>query len=168
MSPEGSLNPTLVFPASESEIHVYPSDYVRLEFKRVHRDARVPYRKRETDAGYDLFSIEEVTIKPHSTENIRTGVIVVCPKGWQLLIEGRSSVWINGVAPFHAVIDSTYTGEMMVRLMNVSDTPYHIEKHDRIAQFVLHKAYSAVFVEVDEFSPDYNQRGEAGFGSSGR
>ena len=163
------MDPTLVFPLADKEtIRQYPSDYVRLEFKLVDPEARVPYRKRETDAGYDLFSIEAVTIQPHSTENIRTGIIVVCPQGWQLLIEGRSSVWINGVAPFHAVIDSTYIGEMMVRLMNVSDIPYHIEKHDRIAQFVLHRAHSAVFFEVEQFSAEYDQRGKAGFGSSGR
>jgi dUTP pyrophosphatase len=77
-------------------------------------------------------------------------------------------MYLNCVAPFHAIIDSTYTGEMMVRMMNIGDTAYHVKKHDRIAQVIIHKAYNADFVEVEEFSEAYNKRGTAGFGSSGR
>jgi dUTP pyrophosphatase len=163
------MNPTLVFPLSDKAImHQWPIDYVRLEYKLVDPEARVPYRKRETDAGYDIFSIEDMIIKPHSTENIRTGIIVVCPQGYYYTVEGRSSMWIAGVAPFHGIIDTGYTGQLFVRLMNISDVDYHVKKFDRIAQIILHKTYSAVFIEVDEFSAEYSQRGEAGFGSSGR
>jgi dUTP pyrophosphatase len=163
------MNPTLVFPLADKEtIHQYPADYVRLEYKLVDPEARVPYRKRDTDAGYDIASIEDITIKPHSTENIRTGIIVVCPAGYYYTVEGRSSMWIAGVAPFHGIIDTGYTGQLFVRLMNISDVDYHVKKFDRIAQIILHKTHSAAFVEVDEFSDAYNQRGEAGFGSSGR
>ncbi|MFA5767773.1 MAG: hypothetical protein WC919_07695, partial [Candidatus Paceibacterota bacterium] len=94
------MNPTLVFPLADKAIlRQWPIDYVRLEYKLVDPEARVPYRKRETDAGYDIFSIEDVTIKPHSTENIRTGIIVACPKGYYYTVEGRSSMWNAGVAP---------------------------------------------------------------------
>jgi dUTP pyrophosphatase len=163
------MNSTLVFPLSDKEtIHQYPADYVRLEYKLVDPEARVPYRKRETDSGYDIFSIEDVFIKPHSTENIKTGIIITCPSGYYYTVEGRSSMWIAGVAPFHGIIDATYTGLLFVRLFNVSDVEYHVKKFDRIAQIILHRTYNAAFVEVDEFSEGYNQRGEAGFGSSGR
>lgn len=159
----------MVFPLADEETVVrYPAGFVRLEYKLVDPEAKVPFRKRETDAGYDIYSIEDVTIKPHSTENIKTGIIVVCPQGYYIVVEGRSSMWVNGVAPFHGILDTGYTGPLFVRLMNISDVDYHVKKHDRIAQIILHKAYSAVFVEVDEFSDGYNQRGEAGFGSSGR
>ncbi|MCK9558753.1 MAG: dUTP diphosphatase [Candidatus Cloacimonetes bacterium] len=161
------MSETLVFPLG-SPIHIVPPDYVRLEYKLIHKDAKVPFRKRETDAGYDLHSIDDVDIQPHETENIRSGIILACPAGYYLVVEGRSSMYLNCVAPFHAIIDATYTGEMMVRLMNIGDTVYHVKKHDRIAQVVIHKAYSAAFVEVDEFSDAYNQRGTAGFGSSGK
>jgi dUTP pyrophosphatase len=163
------MDPTLVHTLADKEkkkIQRYPVDYIRLEYKLVDLEARVPYRKRETDAGYDIFSIEDVVIKPHSTENIKTGIIVVCPQGYYLVVEGRSSMWVNGVAPFHGILDTGYSGQLFVRLMNISDVDYHVKKHDRIAQIIIHKAHSAVFVEVDEFS--YNQRGEKGFGSSGR
>jgi deoxyuridine 5'-triphosphate nucleotidohydrolase len=163
------MNATLVFPLSEKkQIVQYPEDFVRLEFKLIDPEARVPYRKRDTDSGYDVYSIEDVTIKPHSTENIRTGIIVACPAGWYYTVEGRSSMWIAGVAPFHGIIDATYTGPLFVRLFNMSDAEYCIKKHDRVAQIILHKAYNAAFVEVEEFSTTHNQRGAAGFGSSGR
>ena len=145
-----------------------PGDYIRLEYKIIHPDAKVPFRKRATDAGYDLYSIDDIDIQPHATENVRCGIIIVCPEGYYIVIEGRSSMYLNCVAPFHAIIDSTYTGEMMVRLMNIGDTVYHVKKHDRIAQITIHRAYNADFVEVSEFSDAYNQRGIAGFGSSGR
>lgn len=141
---------------------------VRLEYKYLSDEARLPYRKRDTDAGYDIYSIEDVVIEPHDTKNIQTGIVVVCPPGYYMTVEGRSSMWSNGVAPFHGIIDGTYTGPLMVRLMNVSNNTYHVKKHDRIAQIVLHKIISAFFKEVDEFSPHYTQRGNAGFGSSGR
>lgn len=163
------MNPTLVFPLADKEtIHQYPADYVRLEYKLIDPEARVPYRKRETDAGYDVFSIEDVFIKPHSTENIRTGIIVTCPKDYYIVVEGRSSMWVAGVAPFHGILDTGYNGPLFVRLFNISDVEYHVKKFDRIAQIILHKTYNAAFIEVDEFSEGYNQRGEAGFGSSGR
>jgi dUTP pyrophosphatase len=162
------MNPTLVFPLADKEIHQYPANYVRLEYKLVDPEARAPYRKRETDAGYDVASIENITIKPHGTENIKTGIIVTCSKGYYITVEGRSSMWSAGVAPFHGILDTGYNGPLFVRLFNISDVDYHVKKFDRIAQIILHRAYSAAFVEVDEFSAEYNQRGIAGFGSSGR
>jgi dUTP pyrophosphatase len=163
------MDPTLVFPLADKTImHQWPIDYVRLEYKLIHKDARIPCRKRLTDAGYDVASIEDVIIKPHNTMNIKTGIIVVCPPGFYITIDGRSGMWTNGVTPFRAIIDGTYTGEMMVRLMNISDKEYHVKKYDRIAQMIIHEVINAAFDEVKEFSAEYNQRGEAGFGSSGR
>jgi deoxyuridine 5'-triphosphate nucleotidohydrolase len=162
------MNTALVFPLSEKNQIQCPEEFVHLEFKCIDPEARIPYRKRDTDSGYDVYSIEDVTIKPHSTENIQTGIIVACPAGWYYTVEGRSSMWISGVAPFHGIVDATFTGPLFVRLFNMSDVEYCVKKHDRVAQIILHRAHNAVFVEVEEFSAAYNQRGTAGFGSSGR
>lgn len=162
----GIIDPVLCGHANK--FGIIPANYVRLEFKLAHPDAKIPFRKRITDAGYDIHSIESVCIDPHCTQNIHTGIIVVCPEGYFITVEGRSSMWSNGVAPFHGILDSGYQGELMVRLMNISDDQYTVEKHDRIAQIVLHQALNAVFVEVETFSKEYSQRGLAGFGSSGR
>jgi dUTP pyrophosphatase len=141
---------------------------VRLECKLLHPDARLPTRSRTTDAGYDLSSIEEAVVPPHDTVKIDTGIAVSAPAGYYYTIDGRSSLWMKRVIPFRGIIDGTYTGPLIVILSNHSDDEYKINKGDRIAQMVLHRINHCDVVQVNEFSPYYNQRGQNGFGSTGR
>lgn len=141
---------------------------IHMEYKLVHPDAKLPFRKRTTDAGYDLSSVEDKTIEPHSTENISTGIKIACPPGTYYTIEGRSSLWSLGIAPYRGIIDAGYNGDLMVTIMNISNKAYHISKGDRIAQILPHRQLDIDFTEVEKFSPDYDIRGESGFGSSGK
>lgn len=140
----------------------------RFEYQKVNHDAKLPFRKRTTDAGYDLASIENVIIPPHGTVNIHTGLKIACPPGTYFSIEGRSSMWTKGVTPYRGIIDAGYNGDLMITLMNISDTQYEISKGDRVAQLIAHRQYDIDFIHVDQFSPYYNIRGTAGFGSSGK
>lgn len=140
---------------------------VRLEVQLIDDKAKIPFRKRNTDAGYDLYSIEDVAIKSGMSKIIRTGIKISCPPGFYYTIEGRSSLWIQGVFPNRGIIDATYTGEVVVSLVNVSEEPFKISCGDRIAQIILHKQYDADFVLVGSFSPEYSRRGINGFGSTG-
>jgi dUTP pyrophosphatase len=148
-----------------AEVHDVP---VRLECLLVHPDARLPLRKRVTDAGHDIASVVDIVVPPHGAVNVDTGIIVVAPEGWYLTVEGRSSMWMRGVAPFRGVIDGGYTGGLMVAMMNVSDNSYQIQKGDRIAQIILHKIQHFDLAVVNSLSPEYCIRGTNGFGSSGR
>ena len=141
---------------------------VRLECKLDDPDAILPTRSRTTDAGYDLYTITEHILAPQETHRFETGLRIAAPNGWYYTIEGRSSLWTQGIVPFRGIIDGGYTGLVGVRLMNLSIVPYVIKKHDRIAQLVLHRVRHADIIVVEEFSPEYNCRGTAGFGSSGR
>lgn len=141
---------------------------VRLEMRLVHPDAKMPFRKRTTDAGYDLYSVENVILQPGRATIVQTGIQIACPPGFYYTIDGRSSLWKIGIFPNRGIIDSTFTDDVVISLVNVNDDAYHIKKGDRIAQIVLHRQYDAQFVEVQEFSPTYNQRGTDGFGSSGK
>jgi len=141
---------------------------VRLETKFIHSDAKLPYRKRDTDAGYDIHAVENVILKPHSVTTVHTGIQISAPEGFYYTIEGRSSLFKAGINPHRGIIDATYTGEVVVALVSMSDEPYEVKVGDRIAQIVLHKYYDADFALVDEFSTQYDQRGTDGFGSSGR
>lgn len=147
-----------------SDIHLRP----RIEYKLAHQDAKVPYRKRVTDAGYDLSSIEDVLIPPRGFANISTGIILSAPEGWYYTIEGRSSMWKRGIMVFSGTIDSNYCDVVFAGLYNLKDEEYRVQKGDRIAQMVLRRLYSADFVEVKEFGMNYSQRGTDGWGSSGR
>lgn len=144
------------------------SHQIRIECKLIDDKARVPSKIRVTDAGYDLASIEDVLVNPRDIINVRTGVIFVVPAGYYFSIEGRSSLWSKGILPFSGIIDGGYLGELMVAMTNVSDTPYQINRGDRIAQAIIHKIEQCDVVLVDEISPEYNIRNTLGYGSSGK
>jgi dUTP pyrophosphatase len=141
---------------------------VNMEVKLEHDEAKLPFRKRETDAGYDIYSVEQLTLSPNRATIVRTGIHIAAPPGFYYTIEGRSSLWMKGIFPNRGIIDATYTGEVVVSLVNVNEGPFLIDVGDRIAQIILHRQYDADFKVVKEFSPCYDERGTDGFGSSGK
>jgi len=151
-----------------SSTNVSTGQPVKLETKLIDSEAKLPFRKRTTDAGWDLYSVEDAIIKPQTTKNVHTGICISAPEGYYYTIEGRSSMFMQGITPNRGIIDATYCGEVIVSLVNISDEEYKVVVGDRIAQIILHKCYDAEFFVVDEFSPNYNKRGTAGFGSSGK
>lgn len=141
---------------------------IRMEVRLIHPQAKLPFRKRDTDAGYDIYSIEDIVLPPKGAILVKTGIEISAPPGYYYTIEGRSSLWRQGVFPNRGIIDSTYCGEVVVSLVNVNDSPFDIAMGDRIAQIILSRQYDAEFDIVEDFSPLYNQRGTDGFGSTGR
>ena len=141
---------------------------VRLECKLLSKHAQYPKRSLSTDAGYDISSIEQIIISAGCVAQVSTGIALSSPPGFYYSIDGRSSLWMRGIVPFRGIIDATYTGPLIVVLMNTSNEDYQIEPGDRIAQCVINRITHCDITIVDEFSPCYNQRGEAGFGSSGK
>jgi dUTP pyrophosphatase len=145
-----------------------PSPTIRLECRLLHPDAVIPTKKRFTDVGYDVSSIADYTLESYSTLSVDTGIALSAPPGFYYTVDGRSSLWSKGILPFRGIIDATYTGPLIVGLFNMTPKPYHIKKGDRIAQLILSPIIHLDIATVEEFSNRYNQRGAAGFGSSGR
>jgi len=147
-----------------------PSDVApaRLEAKLLEKDAKVPTRKRTTDAGYDLYSIEEVIVPARGRAKVQTGIAIACPPGYYYTIDGRSGLATKGIVPFRGTLDAGYTGQVLVTMLNFSDADYAIHEHDRIAQIEMHRIIHVDITVVEEFSEHYSTRGTAGFGSSGR
>jgi len=139
---------------------------MELKVKKLKEDAKLPLRKREGDAGLDLYSVEEVILQPGEWKAVPTGVAVEIPKGYFGLIKDRS-----GLALKHAlhclagVVDENYRGEVKVVLINLGGEPIRLEKHTRIAQLVIIPYLPVEVREVKELSE--TERGEGGFGSSG-
>jgi dUTP pyrophosphatase len=77
-------------------------------------------------------------------------------------------MYFKGIMAFRGIIDATYTGEVKVGLLNVSGKTHKISEGDRIAQLILHEVCEPDFVKVKKFSKEYDQRGDAGWGSSGK
>jgi len=130
---------------------------------------KIPTKAHKTDEGYDLYSNENIAIRPGETVKISTGICLGLPEGYWAKIYDRSSMAAKGLLVGGGVIDMGYRGEVLVCMTNLSngleDDTYLINKGDKIAQFVLKRHNHKDIVEVD--SLDETERGEKGFGSSG-
>ena len=144
----------------------------KISFIKNHEHARLPERNHKElligDTGYDIYSIEDVLIPAHSTKKVPVGLeIGHIEEGYWIRIESRSGLYFkHGLTAFNGVIDNSYTGELGISMINNSDVSYQVKKGDRIAQLVI---YSLIEPEITwGVCKKESQRGDKGFGSSGR
>lgn len=146
-----------------SDIKLEP--YNTLRVKKLSDSAKLPTKAHDTDLGYDLFSNDNITIYTGQTALISTGICVKFPISWGAFIKDRSSVAtkqkLHTVA---GVIDSSYTGEIKIALINNNVSDVDIKVGDKIAQMVLIQTVDFDVKEVDELP--ITDRGSKGFGSS--
>lgn len=143
----------------------------KINIKKLTDTAKTPTRGSEHAAGYDLYADvkDQVTISPHETEKISTGLAIEIPDGYFGAIFARSGLAAKeGLRPANCVgvCDSDYRGEYIVAVHNDSDQPRVIDPGERIAQLVVMPYLAVTFEEVTELT-DTN-RGEGGFGSTGK
>jgi dUTP diphosphatase len=132
-------------------------------------DARLPARTRPGDAGYDLSAVEHFALEPGERAMIGTGVAIALPAGVAGLVVPRS-----GLAARHGIsvvngpglVDPDYRGELRVILVNLGQERFEGHAGDRIAQLLLVPFVAPPVRVLDELPA--TERGENGFGSSGR
>jgi dUTP pyrophosphatase len=118
-------------------------------------------------AGADLRASEALVIPPGGRAAVPTAVRLEIPPGHAGLVWPRSGLAVrHGIDTLAGVIDSDYRGELKVVLVNHGDQPFAIAPGDRIAQLLLQRVERAGFVSVPEVAD--TDRGQAGFGSTGR
>ena len=140
-----------------------------LDVTLIHPDAVLPARSRAGDAGYDLRSVERVTIPPEGTRLIPTGVAIALPEGVAGLVTPRSGLALeHGLTLLNApgLIDPNYRGEIKVILHNTAEHRSTVEIGDRVAQLLLTPYWAPDLQVVDQL--EATDRGVSGFGSSGR
>ena len=168
-----------------------------IKFKKLKPNATVPTQGSEYAAGYDLYACidESITIQPHETVKIGTGIAITPPKVRCLFdqpaltkmpniyyhydigtnintfgaVFARSGLATKkGLRPANAVgvCDIDYTGEYIVALHNDTNIPQTVEPNERIAQLVFIPYVTDTWQEVDKL--DETKRGDGGFGSSGK
>ncbi len=142
-----------------------------VKVKKLREDAVLPTYGSEYAAGADLYACLDapVTIEPHSTVMLHTGLAMEIPAGYAGLIYARSGLASKRhLAPANkvGVVDPDYRGEFMIALHNHSEEPQTVEPGERIAQLVITPFITANFNVADEL--DETVRGEGGFGSTGR
>ena len=138
-----------------------------MRVKLLNEKSKIPCRVHTTDAGADLFSIEDCIVNPSERKLISTGISLEIPEGYYGRIAPRSGLAAkNGIDVLAGVLDSSYRGEVKVILFNTSDENFEIKVGDRIAQLIVEKHYNFEFEVVDNL--EETTRGSGGFGSTGK
>ncbi len=129
----------------------------------------LPEKAHEGDFGFDLRSTMDITLAPGQVTQVPLGVKLALPETVSAKIEGRSSLAMEGIFPVGGIIDSGYRGELMALLVNLTDQPFEVQDGDRVAQLCVFANYNVAIAPVDSFGDEEEtQRGEGGFGSTGR
>lgn len=119
------------------------------------------------DAGYDLFSVENYKIEPHTKTLVSTNIAIRIPPNWVGIIKPRSGLSSKtGLTTDAGVIDSSYRGEIKVLLANIGSEAVDISSGDRVAQLVIVPYLNKPPIWVDDL--DETTRGASGFGSTGK
>ncbi len=142
---------------------------LRVPFKNLDPDARLPAAAHPGDAGFDLCSVVDAEVAPGARAMIRTGLAAAIPDGCAGLILPRSGLASGQgltLANSPGLIDSGYRGEIVCAVVNLDhESAVRIARGDRIAQLVIVGLPKTEPVWTDELPP--SSRGEGGFGSTG-
>ena len=128
--------------------------------------ATAPARANDLDGGFDLFSREEKTVPAGGSAEFDTGVHMQIPGGYCGILISKSGLNRKHSITSHGLVDSGYTGSILVKLYNHGDEDYTVLAGDKISQIVITPCLAAGVVVVDNISG--GTRGDNGFGSSGR
>ena len=130
----------------------------------------LPGYATESAAGLDVraANAEPIVLAPLGRAVVPTGLFLEIPAGYEVQVRPRSGLAAKkGITVLNApgTIDADYRGEVCVILVNLSDTPFTIERGERIAQLVLARHEVIEWEETERL--EESARGEGGFGSTG-
>lgn len=142
-----------------------------LKIKKMRDNAIIPTRGDSEAAAIDLYACidEPIALTPGDTVKIPSGIACEFPEGYFGFIAPRSSVGIKRrlvLTNTVGVIDNSYRGEILMVFKNDGDMRQVIEPGERLAQMILLPYVTYNIEETDTLSD--TERGEGGFGSTGR
>lgn len=146
-------------------------DEMKLNVKKLHPDAIIPTYGTSGAACFDIYALANPALPvkfKESAVRFSTGLSFEVPDGYVMMVYSRSGHGFkHGVRLSNAVgvIDSDYTGELMVQLQNDTSEWFEVKAGDRIAQAMLIPVNQVTFEEVEELKE--TERGAKGFGSTG-
>jgi len=125
----------------------------------------------DTDSGFDLYSVEEKTLKPFGRDIFSTGIKLNIPNHYEIQVRSKSGLALkDGIIVLNSpgTVNQGYTGELRVILFNTSELPITIKKGQKIAQAVLCPVVCGKWINLVEVGVIQNkERNENGFGSTG-
>lgn len=130
-------------------------------------NSKIPAYAHLSDAGCDVYALNETKIPAHGTVIVPTGIKLEIPDGFEVQVRPRSGMSVKTpILVVFGTLDSGYRGEVGVMAYNRSGKAYTIEAGERVAQLVLAPSYRMFFQVVPRVGE--TDRGENGFGSSGQ
>jgi dUTP pyrophosphatase len=154
----------------EEEMNNY-SPKLDLGYKKISEDAITPNYNYESDSGFDLYSTEEIVVKPLGRALIPTGLVFDIKDGHEIQVRSKSGLAINQglfVLNSPGTVDNGYLGEIKVIIFNTNSEPFTIKKGMKVAQAVLCPVVNGKWVELlNTESLSSKDRGDNGFGSTG-
>jgi len=128
--------------------------------------AYMPERAHEADAGYDLRSPVDGYVLKHGSWTVDTGVHIQIPAGYVGFLKSKSGLNVKFDLVSEGVIDSGYTGSIVVKIYNNGEYTKGIKAGDKITQLVLLPIFTPDLERADHF--EETERGDNGFGSTGK
>lgn len=161
----------LSIPMTDGCLNIAPTLYWRIRRTvgiQVMEGAKRPDYASSDDSGADLYTLDDIYIAPGARGvKVRTGIKLDLPEGFEVQVRPKSGVSTR--TPLRVIlgtIDSGYKGEIAIMVDNLSDDVIYVKKHKAIAQIVLQEVPMMIFQDREQFSE--SERGENGFGSTGR
>ena len=141
---------------------------LELKVVKTHPDAKLPHRAHDSDSGYDVYSVEEVVVPGRGSVVVPVGLtLAYITPGYWFRVEPRSGLGFkHNIQPHLGIIDNGYRGDLGIKLYNFSDANVTLTKGSRVAQLILYPHVTANITETNEI--DDTERGEGGFGSTGK
>ncbi len=133
--------------------------------EKLRPDASLPTKAHPSDAGFDLFAVEDYSIEIYGQALIKTGLKIAIPAGHVALIWDKSGLANLGYTTLGGVIDESYRGEVKIIFKNLSEDIVHIKKGQKIAQILIQKVSHPEVIETK--LEDKTERNDQGFGSTG-
>jgi dUTP pyrophosphatase len=143
----------------------------RIYFKKVHPDAVTPEYAYPSDSGFDLYSVEDITIPALGRALVPTGICVELTENLEIQVRPKSGLALNqGITVLNTpgTVDSGYNGEIKVILFNTNNGMVQIKKGMKIAQACVCPVLNGKYVIIEEADElGVKDRGSNGFGSTG-
>ena len=154
-------------------VEVYDPRMLRVPVHQLDPELPLPTYARPGDAGADLHAREGAKLAAGGGRAlVPTGIVVAIPPGYAGFVQPRSGLALrHGVTCLNTpgLIDAGYRGELAVLLVNTDpETDYEVTRGDRIAQLVIQEVVVAEFVATTDGDLPPSERGDGGFGHSGR
>jgi dUTP pyrophosphatase len=144
---------------------------LELGFNKLHLDAVTPSYNYPSDSGFDLYSVEDITIEGLGRGLVPTGLSFDIKDGYEIQVRSKSGLAINqGLMCLNSpgTVDNGYTGEVKVIIFNTNKEPFTITKGMKVAQAVLCPVVNGGWVYLDERNEvTKKDRNSNGFGSTG-